>query len=159
MIQQNDGRRVSSRAIIIRDGLLLVFFRRRFDREENAFLEYYSIPGGGVDEGEGVEEACVRELKEEMGVDIVLKTKVAVKLAAHHENHVFFAEIIKGEPQFMSDSEEARFQNKYNQYEVRWVPIDELTSTNLLFYKNLLPIIQALARGEVGPKPVQLLGD
>ena len=159
MIQQHDGRRVSARAIIIRDGLLLVFFRRRFDTEENAFLEYYSIPGGGVDVGEELEVACVRELKEEMGVDIKLKAKVAVRLADHHENHVYFADIVRGEPEFMANSEEARFQTKYNTFEVRWVPVGELTEDNLLFYKYLLPIIQSLARGEVPSEPVQLLSD
>lgn len=150
---------MSARAIIIRDDRLLVFYRKRFDREEGAFLEYYSIPGGGVDVGEKVEDACIRELKEEMGVDIELKAKVAVKLAHYHENHVFLAEIVAGEPALVTDSEEAHSQSPYNQYEARWVSIDELNSVNLLYYKSLLPIIQAIARGEVPSEPVQLTGE
>lgn len=158
-VQYNGDRRLSARAIIIRDGNMLVFRRKRFDREEGAFLEYYSIPGGGVDNGENIEDACVRELKEEMGVDIELKAKVAVKLAPHHENHVFYAEITSGEPHFMNDSEEARIQNDKNQFEVQWVPVDQLTRDNLLFYRDFLPVIQAIARGEVPSEPVQLAGD
>lgn len=159
MVQHNGGRRVSSRALIIRDGKLLVFKRKRFDAEEGGFLEYYSIPGGGVDVGEAIEDACVRELKEEMGVTIELRQKVAVKFADHHENHVFVAEIVEGEPYFVPDSEEARFQTEHNQYEVCWVSVDELTMENLLFYRNLLPIIQSVSRGEIPVEPVELKGD
>lgn len=159
MVQHNDGRRVSSRAVIMRDGKLLVFKRKRFDLEEGEFLEYYSIPGGGVDVGEGIEEACIRELKEEMGVDIELKKKIAIKFANHHENHVFVAEITRGEPYFVPDSEEALTQGPFNQFEVRWVPVSELTVENLLFYRNLLPLIQAYARGETPVEPVELKGD
>lgn len=159
MVQHNEGRRVSARAIIIRDDQLLVFKRKRFDLEEGGFLEYYSIPGGGVEMGEEIEEACIRELKEEMGIDIKLTKKVAVKFADHHENHVFAAEIVQGEPYFVPDSEEARFQTPFNRFEVRWVPVDELTAENLLFYRNLLPIIQSLAAGKLPSKPVELKGD
>lgn len=159
-VRYHNGRRLSARAIIVRDGCLLAFHRKRLDNEEGAFLDYYSIPGGGVDKGgESIEEACVRELKEELGVDIELKAKVAVKLALHHENHVFYAEIVNGEPHFMKTAEEAQFQNKNNQFKMEWVPVSQLTADNMLFYRDFLPIIQAIARGEVPSEPVQLQED
>lgn len=34
------------------------------------------FPGGGIDDGETPEEACVRELKEETGLDCVIERKV-----------------------------------------------------------------------------------
>lgn len=158
-VQYNGHRRVSARAIIIHDGKLLAFHRKRFDREEGAFLEYYSIPGGGVDNGESIEAACMRELKEEMGVEIELKAKVAVRFAKRHENHVFHAEIVSGEPHFMEDSEEAMVRNENNQFEVQWVPVDQLTSDNLLFYRDFLPVIQSIAAGKIPSEPVQLHND
>lgn len=159
MVQKNGKRRVSARAIIVRDGRLLVFKRKRFDIEENGFLEYYSIPGGGVEEGESIEDACVRELKEEMGIDIRLGQKVAIRFADYHENHVFVAEIKEGEPYFVPDSEEARMQNHFNQFEVQWVPVNELSVENMLFYSRLLPVIQSYAVGKLPAEPIELRDD
>ena len=38
---------------------------------------FYSIPGGGIEEGETPEEAAIRELKEECGLDGVIVKKLA----------------------------------------------------------------------------------
>jgi 8-oxo-dGTP diphosphatase len=42
------------------------------------FKDSWAIPGGGVEAGETVEEAAVREAKEETGLDIELETLVGV---------------------------------------------------------------------------------
>lgn len=42
-----------------------------------AGLDYFVFPGGGVDEGETPEQAAVREAKEELGLDVTVKKKVA----------------------------------------------------------------------------------
>ena len=46
--------RVSSRAVIIKDGKLLTMFRRRI--KDGKTIEYYVIPGGGQDKGETLEQ-------------------------------------------------------------------------------------------------------
>lgn len=38
---------------------------------------FYSIPGGGIEDGETPEAAAIRELKEECGLDGVIKKKLA----------------------------------------------------------------------------------
>jgi len=55
---------------------------------------YYMLPGGHVDEGEGVLQACIRELKEEL--DIVVKSEDLVFcLAEPTQTHVhFFFEVL-----------------------------------------------------------------
>jgi len=51
--------RRAARAIVLRgDDILLLYTERYHD---------YSLPGGGIDEGEAVEEALKRELREETG--------------------------------------------------------------------------------------------
>ena len=45
-----------------------VLLLRRSPKEEN-FPGYWSMPGGGVDEGETPEQGAIREAREEMGVD------------------------------------------------------------------------------------------
>lgn len=43
-----------------------------------AGLDYYVFPGGGVDEGETPEQAAIREAREELGVEVAIKQKVAI---------------------------------------------------------------------------------
>lgn len=57
--------------VLVEDGKVALIERHR------AGLDYYVFPGGGVDEGETPEQAAVREAKEELGVDVVVKKKVA----------------------------------------------------------------------------------
>ena len=64
-------KRESARAIIIEDGKLLCIFRRKIDDAGNK-QEYYVIPGGGIEDGETTRESAIREIKEELGVDIEL---------------------------------------------------------------------------------------
>lgn len=141
-------RRKSGRAIIIRDGKMLAFLRKRYSRKTGEWIEYYSIPGGGIDKGESPEAAVVRELYEEMGIRIKLGDLVAHRISAHFEHHVFTAEIIEGEPHLMLDSEEAQIMHDNNQFIVRWVPVSELTKENLRYYCDYLELIQQLAAGE-----------
>ena len=149
--------RKSARALIIRDGALLVFRRRRYDSKKDVWHEYYSIPGGGVDKGESPEQAVVRELKEEMGVDIRRGAFLAHYVSRFYEHYVYAAEIVRGEPHFMADSEEAlHYVTEHNQYEVAWVPVEDLTADNLKYYGEYLDIIQRLSRGEVISQPVEI---
>jgi len=93
--------------------------------------------------------AAVRELKEEMGVDIRLKGQIAHSKGKYFEHYIFAADIKSGEPQLMEDSEEARrYRNDSNQYHVMWVPVDELTRENLKFYGAFYEHIVAVAAGK-----------
>lgn len=58
--------RISARAVIFIDGKLVLIRRVRNGRE------YWVIPGGGVEEGETVEDAARREAKEEIGIDVTV---------------------------------------------------------------------------------------
>lgn len=62
--------KVAVSAFIVKDGKILILKRR--DDEE--FLPgTWEVPGGGVDEGEAVPDAVIRETKEEAGIDIEVK--------------------------------------------------------------------------------------
>lgn len=56
-------KRISGRAIIIKDNKVLLFFRNRLI--SGKIIEYYAIPGGGLEPGETIEKCTIRELKEE----------------------------------------------------------------------------------------------
>ncbi|KAF7788075.1 hypothetical protein PRUB_a2641 [Pseudoalteromonas rubra] len=51
--------RPATRAIITRQSQILLLYTQRYDD--------YTLPGGGVDEGESLTDALVREVKEETG--------------------------------------------------------------------------------------------
>ena len=56
--------RISSRAIIFKDNQVILIYRKRDNQE------YYVFPGGKVEPGETLEEALIREWKEECGIII-----------------------------------------------------------------------------------------
>lgn len=148
-----------SRVFIVEEGKVLTFFRRRKHSKTGETLEYYSFPGGEINPGETPEQAAVRETKEEMGVDIALGPKIAIQELDGFVNHGYSAKITHGSPHLMPDSEEVFFSNENNVYEVRWVPVSELTPENLLYYAKFLPLIQALDRGESPSELVDLNDD
>ena len=51
--------RLTARAIVIKNNKILLMYTSRY--------EDYSLPGGGVDEGESIEQGLIRELSEETG--------------------------------------------------------------------------------------------
>lgn len=58
--------RPSARGIIEKDGKLLLVYSRKFD--------YYKFPGGGIEPGESMEEALIREVHEETGYNVIPET-------------------------------------------------------------------------------------
>jgi len=55
--------RPSVRAVIIRDGKVVMVHSRKFN--------YYKFPGGGMEPGETMEQALIRETREEAGMEII----------------------------------------------------------------------------------------
>jgi len=119
--------RVSSRAIIIRDGKLLTMFRHK--EKNNMIHEYYVIPGGGLEYGETLEENVVRELNEEMGVDIKILGYLGCSIDENNEQHYFHCEIVNGEPK-LGGEELDRMSNE-NYYEPMFISLDDLNSIDI----------------------------
>lgn len=148
------GPRKSARVLVIENGKLLVFLRKRHSRKTGEWIEYYSIPGGGIDRGEKPEQAAIRELKEEMGVVVELGGLVAHLAAKRFEHYVYTGRVVAGTPALQFDSEEAAHMSELNQYIVHWADVTSLTEENLRYYAHYLPLIQQLARDE---KPESVL--
>lgn len=147
-------RRKSARVLVIRDGRLLVFLRKRYSTKTGEWVEYYSIPGGGIDKGESPEAAATRELYEEMGVRVSLEGLVAHRVSRRHEHYIFVGTIVSGEPHLMMDSEEAASMSERNQFIVEWVDISTLSKDDLRYYSDYYELIKQLAAGQ---RPEQVL--
>lgn len=142
--------RQSARALIVQEGRILVMQRKRFSLKSGEWIEYYSIPGGGIERGEAPETAVIRELREEMGVDIRVIGQVAHRQGKKFEHFIYSAEMLDPtqRPALMPDSEEALdWHTESNQFIPAWVDVDALTKENLRYYSDYLELIQQLADG------------
>lgn len=119
--------RKTARAIIIEDDKLLVFFRRKV--KEGKKITYYAIPGGHVEGNETCEETVIRELKEEMNLDIEILGYLGNFVVDNQEENYYHAKISGGELQFGGEELERNSEDNY--YEIRWLPISEIDNSGI----------------------------
>lgn len=117
----------TARAIIIENNKLLVFFRRK--KKEGKEISYYAIPGGHVEVGERLEDTVIRELKEELNLDIEILSYVGRLDVDNREEYYYYAKVVGGELKF--GGEELERNSDENYYEVRWLPISELDNSKI----------------------------
>jgi 8-oxo-dGTP diphosphatase len=118
-------------AAIIADGRLLAAQRVG----PPALAGGWELPGGKTEDGERDEVALIRECREELGVEIVLKDRLGGDwpLRPGWVMRVWVAEIAAGEPRPLLDHSAIRWLAAGELYEVAWLPAD-------------LPIVAAIER-------------
>ena len=119
--------RISSRAVIIENGKLLTMFRRKV--KDGVKKEYYVIPGGGLEDGETLEQNVVRELKEEMNVDIKVLGYLGERVDSETTAHYFHCQITNGTAHL--GGEELDRMTEQNYYEPMYVKIEDLKNINI----------------------------
>lgn len=80
-----------SAVIIIEDDTLILIERIRSGRT------YYLFPGGGVESGETLEQAAVREAKEEIGLDVRVGPLIAEVAHGGNQQFYFLATVLGGD--------------------------------------------------------------
>ena len=107
--------------------------------EPPALAGGWELPGGKVDEGEGLHEALHRELVEELGVEVRLGELLPGPLPGgrwplgdRFAMSVWFALVTSGEPAPIEDHHHLRWLAAHELYDVPWLPAD-------------LPIVDAIA--------------
>ena len=80
-------------------------------KKNKQYQEYYTFPGGGLEDGETPEEGTIREIEEEFGIKVkIVKKLYEIKMEKLNQKEIFFlCEYIEGKfgtgkgPEFSND--------------------------------------------------------
>lgn len=126
--------RISSRAIIFDKDIVYLLFRRK-RQSDGTFKEYYVLPGGGVLENETLHQTLIREIKEELCVDIEIEGYVGTISFDNSVAYYYRTKIIDGIPRLGGEEKERNISNNY--YEIVKTKVSNLS----LLDKDLREII------------------
>ena len=114
-------RRIVTDCVIIKDGKILLI-----KRGHEPFKGMWAIPGGRLEDDETVEECCLREAKEEIGVDVKIARLVGVysnpKLEPEKFVVIAFLCDIKDDTKVKAGSDAVEF---------KWVDLEDVKNMKL----------------------------
>lgn len=138
MLMENNIRKRAT-AIIIENGKILLIKRIK------SGMEYFVVPGGGVEEGETLEHALVREVAEELSLKVEDFCEVGrvenVKMIHIDLQSYYFFHIKKYSGTLALGGEEKASMTEDNQYHFVWIPISELETTNNLYPPEVVQVL------------------
>lgn len=112
--------------ILIKDDKLALIERHR------GGLHYFIFPGGGIDEGEGEEQAAIREAEEELGIVVEIIQKAAELIRPSGKQVYFLVRHVDGEFGTGTGEEYGEYDPKYGTYLPLWMPVDEVLEKNVV---------------------------
>jgi len=147
--------RQAARVVLVAGGRVLL--QHGFDPARPEDGTWWITPGGGLNDGESIEAAAVREVHEETGLGLtpaqlgpVIATRVVHFEFEHrrfrqHESY-FTVQVDQFTPEHQGwDEVEQRALLDH-----RWWSVDELRTTDETFYPRLLPdLVQAVLDGTI----------
>ena len=121
-------KRETSRGIIFIDNKVVLL--KRIRKDKNEYLHYYAIPGGGIESNETKEDACIREIKEEVGLDVTIDKYLGMEEYDTGISYYFKVNYLGGIPTL--GGEEKEHNNPDNYYEVSLIDINDID--NIFIY-------------------------
>ena len=115
---------------------------------------YFTFPGGGVDEGETPEQTAVREAKEELGLDVVLRKLVAEIWFMGKPQLYYLAESVGGTFGPGTGPEMTTPYPGRGTYRAIWMPITEILDQPVLPRPMAELLVRARQSGWPDPYPV-----
>lgn len=117
-----------ARAIIIRGEQLLVMKRNKHGDM------FFTLPGGGIDDGETAQQAAEREVREEASIECrAVRELYHERVKEFGETYYYLCDYVSGEPALAPNSEEAIETAKgENTFQPMWLEIRSLEDS--VFY-------------------------
>jgi 8-oxo-dGTP pyrophosphatase MutT (NUDIX family) len=134
--------RIRAVALLFKDDSVAVMERHRAGRH------YFTFPGGGVDLGESLEQAVVREAQEELGVTVRVIRKIATVWFNGNRQVYYLVEQTGGE--FGTGAGEeftASYEPVHGTYHPLWLPVADLLSNPVLPHEIAALVVQSHANG------------
>lgn len=141
---------MSTRAVIIliQGGQVALIERHRQGHH------YYTFPGGGVDEGETPEQTAVREAREELGLEVVLRKLVAEIWFKGKPQFYYLAEAVGGTFGTGNGPEITTPYPERGTYRPLWMPIERILDEPVLPRPMAELLVRAQREGWPDPHPV-----
>ena len=124
--------RRAAKCILIRDNKVLVIKYKTGNK-----IGYYDIPGGKIEEGETSQEAAIREMKEETGIDVSNLVKVGILEVEYSERKFYF-------DMYKSNEFSGEVQD-FDSNSTEWIFIDDLLNKEKIL-SNILVLNKAFNR-------------
>lgn len=133
------------RAIILENNKILVMHRNKFGSE------YYTLVGGQVKEDETLEEALVREVKEETGLTVTSARPMYYEPhpAPYNEQYVYLCQVAPHGEIKMEENAEESFMNKMdmNLHAPVWAEIKSFERLNFRTPQLQQALVAAFQKG------------
>lgn len=138
-------KRHTARGIVVHDGQLLLMERWR------PGMHYFSIPGGGIKEGETPKQTVAREIHEETSVIVKVKQQVLEMRDGDFRHRIYLCQYVEGDAHLPPDAPEALHMVEENRFKPGWMQIAKLPELPFTYWQPLKqPLIDGLANGFKG---------
>ena len=136
--------RPSSYGIVIKDGKVLM---------SKQFGDKYDLPGGGVDLGEDLGAAVIREVKEETGIDVSEPKNIGVENSFFHSAHgnkksyhsILLYYVCTYQGGTLSTDGFDEHEREYAEM-AEWVPLDSIDDIKIASTVDFKPYIKLAAK-------------
>ncbi|WP_230869486.1 NUDIX domain-containing protein [Iocasia frigidifontis] len=110
-------------AIILKDNKVALIERRNGIHEHL----YYIYPGGGVEKGETIEEATIREVEEETGLVVTIEKLIAEVIFRENVQYYYLTKIIGGKFGEGNGPEmRGLYDESHGTYNAIWMCVEDL---------------------------------
>ncbi|MFH0936050.1 MAG: NUDIX hydrolase [Candidatus Woesearchaeota archaeon] len=121
--------RIIVKGIVLKDNKLLLVKRKRKGHEID---NKWELPGGKIDFGEKMEDACQREIQEEAGVLTKFKKIDIVNYQNIFFDGVHYSHLILIPILFDYQKEDINYKGDHNVYEVNWFNSQDIKQLDLI---------------------------